>query len=74
MCTINEVNVLMVKNNWCLIYKYLMYAVVDVSEHGQSMGYYFEPLSTVKLELKFLPVHGYTLAAHEWLIWATWAT
>ena len=51
-----------------------MYAVVDVSEHGQSMGYYFEPLSMVKLELKFLPVHGYTLAAHEWLIWATWAT
>ena len=45
-----------------------MYAVVDVSEHGQSMGYYFEPLSMVKLELKFLPVHGYTLAAHEWLM------
>ena len=45
-----------------------MYAVVDVSEHGQSMGYYFEPLSMVKLELKFLPLHGYTFAAHEWLM------
>jgi EamA domain-containing membrane protein RarD len=35
-------------NKDCLIYKYLMYAVVDFSEHEQSMGYYFEPLFMAK--------------------------
>ena len=51
-------------NKDCLIYKYLMYAVVDFSEHGQSMDHYFD---TLNMPENIAGV-GYALAAHKRLI------